>query len=117
MAPRIAQHFGIGGVIGILNRDDGAAQLRVFVPQVARELLLGLSRSDHQNFMHAFERLRDFIKELAIGGRLVAAMGTLSAVYALMLIVRMDHGIRLFRRCELPSGCLLMIDPNDGVIM
>jgi hypothetical protein len=35
----------------------------------------------------------------------------------LMLAVRMDHGVRLFGRRELPNGRALMIDPDDGVIV
>ena len=102
-------------MIRVLDGDDGAAQLRILFAQVARELLLGLRRSDHQNFMHAFECVRDFIKEMMIGGRLVTAVRALAAMYALMLVLRVDHRIRLLGRCELPSGRLLMIDPNDGV--
>ena len=59
MASRIGQHFSVGGMIGVLDGDDGAAQLRVFVAQIARELLLGLRGSDHQNLVHALERVRD----------------------------------------------------------
>ena len=65
--------------------------------------------------MNAFERMRDLIKKMLIGGRLVAAVRALAAVYALMLAVRMDHGIHLFGRRELPSGRALMIDPDDGM--
>src|SRR5258706_8009001 len=59
MASRISQYFSVGGMIGILNGDDGAAQLRVLAAQKACELLFGLRGSDHQNFMYAFERVRD----------------------------------------------------------
>ncbi len=31
MASRIGQHFGVGGMIGILDGDDGAAQWRMLV--------------------------------------------------------------------------------------
>ena len=117
MAPRIRQHFSVGGMIGILYGDDGAAQLRVLVAQIARELLLGLRGSDHQNFMHAFERVRDLIKKMLIGRRLVPAVRALAAVHALMLIVRMNHGARLLGRRELPCGRPLMIDPDDGMIV
>jgi hypothetical protein len=104
-------------MIGILNGDDSAAQLRVLAAQIGRELLLGLRGSDHQNFMYAFERVRDLIKILPIGGRLLTAVRALAAVSALMLAVRMDHGVRLFGRRELPNGRALMIDPDDGVIV
>jgi hypothetical protein len=34
-----------------------------------------------------------------------------------MLIMRVDHRVRLLGRRELPSGRPLMIDPDHGVIM
>jgi hypothetical protein len=34
-----------------------------------------------------------------------------------MLVIRMNDRIRLFGGREMPNGRLLMIDPNDGVIM
>src|ERR1700737_4629737 len=98
MASRIGQHFSVGGMIGILNGDDGAAQPRVLAAQIGSELLLGLRGSDHQNFMYAFERVRDLVKKMLIGGRLVTAVRALAAVYALMLVVSMDHGVRLLGR-------------------
>jgi hypothetical protein len=67
--------------------------------------------------VHAFERVRDFIEEVMIGGRLVAAVRALAAVYALMLVMRVDYRVRLLGRRELPSGRSLMIDPDNGVIV
>jgi hypothetical protein len=117
MAPRKSQHFSVGGMIGILDGDDSVSQLRVLVAQIARELLLGLRGPDHQNLVHAFKRVRDFIKEAMIGGRLVAAVRALAAVHALMLVMRMDYRTRLLGRRELPNGRSLMIDPYHRVIM
>jgi hypothetical protein len=117
MAPRIGQDFGIGGMIGVLDGNNAAAQLRVFFMQVARELLFGLRRPDYQDLMCALERLCNFIKKLVIGGGFVAAMIALAAVYTLVLVMRMDHGVRLLGGGEVPSGRLLVIDPNDGVIV
>jgi len=117
VAPRISQYLSVRGVIGILDGDDGAPQRRMLVTQILRELLFGLRGTDHQNFMHAVECARDFIKEVWIGGRLVAAMRALAAMHTLMLVASMDHGARLFGRGELPRGGLLMIDPNDCVKM
>ncbi len=67
--------------------------------------------------MRAFERVRDLLKKMLVGGRLVAAVRALAAVSALLLAARMDHGVRLLGRRELPSGRPLMIDPDDGVIV
>jgi hypothetical protein len=117
MAPGIGQDFSIGGMIGVLDGDDAAAQLRMFLTQVVRELLLGLRRPDYQYLVRALESLCNFIKKLVIGGRFVAAVIGLAAVYTLMLVMRMDHGVRLLRRGEMPGGRLLVIDPNDGVIV
>jgi hypothetical protein len=52
---------------------------------------------------------------MMIGGRLMTAVRALAAMYALMLVMRVDHRTRLLRRRELPNGCLLMIDSNNGV--
>jgi hypothetical protein len=34
-----------------------------------------------------------------------------------MLVLRMNHRVRLLGRGELPDGRSLMIDPDDGVIV
>jgi hypothetical protein len=112
---RISQHFGIGGMVGTLDGDDGAAQVRMFVSQKNGELLLGLRGTDDQNFMCPSESMRHFLKKPRIGGSLVSAMSALAAMNVLMLIVRVDHGAGLLGGGELPGCCLLMIDPNDGV--
>jgi hypothetical protein len=44
-------------------------------------------------------------------------MRAFAAVHALMLVMRMDHGAGLLRGGEVPGGRLLMIDPNDGMIV
>jgi len=113
MAPRVSQHFAVGGVIGILDGDDAAAQLRVLVAQVVRELLLGLRGPDDENFMDALQRVRDIVEVMPIRGRLVAAVRALAAVDSLVLIMRVDHRARLLGRGELPDGRPLMIDPDD----
>ena len=89
----------------------------MLVPQIVGELLLGLRRSDHQNFVCSLEGVRNVIKILTIGRRFVAAVSALAAVYALMLIVRVNHAARLFGRGEMPSRRLLMIDPNYSMIV
>lgn len=104
-------------MVGILDGDDGTAQLRMLVTQIVCEVLLGLRRSDHQNFVCTLEGVRDVIKKMAIGKRLVAAVSAFAAVYALMLIMCVDHAARLFGRSEMPGRRLLMIDPNYSMIM
>jgi hypothetical protein len=112
---RISQHFGIGGMVGTLDCDDGAAQVRMFVSQKIGELLFGLRGTHDQNFMRAFECERHVFKKSRIAGRLVPAVSALAAMDLLMLIMCADHGAGLLGRCELPSGRLMVIDPNDGV--
>ena len=51
--PRIREHFGVGGVIGALDRHDAAAQRRMLVAEVSRKLRFGLRRSNDQDFMRA----------------------------------------------------------------
>jgi len=34
-----------------------------------------------------------------------------------VLTLGMHHGLFLFRRGEMPRGCLLVIDPNDGMVV
>ena len=62
-------------------------------------------------------RVRDIIEIMAIGGGLMAAVRALAAVHALMLVMRMDHGARLFGGGEVPGGRLLMVYPDDGMIV
>jgi hypothetical protein len=38
-------------------------------------------------------------------------------VYALMLVLRVHHLFFLFRGREVPCGGLLMVYPNDGVVV
>jgi hypothetical protein len=54
---------------------------------------------------------------MAIGRRFVAAVSAFAAVYALMLIMCVDHAARLFGRGEMPRRRLLMIDPNYSMVM
>lgn len=117
MPARVGQYLGIGGMVGVLDRDDGSAQLRMLVAQVAREFLFALRGSHQQNFVRAIKRVGYICEEMRVGGGLVAAMRTLSAVHALMLIMRMDHAVRLLGRRELPHGRPLMINPNDCMIV
>jgi hypothetical protein len=114
---RVGEHFGIGGMVGGFDGDDGAAQRRMLVAQVGGEFLLGLRGPHQQYFVCAVERMGDFRKEPRIGRRLVSAVSALAAVDALMLIGCVDDGVRLFGRCEMPSCCFLMIEPDDGVIV
>jgi hypothetical protein len=65
--------------------------------------------------VRAFERVRDLLKKMLIGRRLVPTVGALAAVHALMLVMRVNHRARLLDRCELPCGRPLMIDPDHGV--
>src|ERR1700688_508928 len=117
MPARAGENLGVGGMIGTLDGDDAAAQLRVLVAQVGCEFLLGLRRPDHENLVRSLERLRGVIEKVAIGGRLVATMGAFAAVHAFMLIMRMDVGARLLGRSEMPDRRLLVVDPNDRMIV
>lgn len=117
MPPRIGENFRVGRMVGTLDGDYGTAQLRMLVPQIVGELLLGLCGSDHQNFVCAVEGVRNVIKILTIGRRFVAAVSAFAAVYALMLIVRVNHAARLFGRGEMPCRRLLVIDPNYSMIV
>jgi hypothetical protein len=44
-------------------------------------------------------------------------MRALAAVYPLMIVVRMHHFFFLFRGREMPCGGLLMVHPNDGMVV
>ena len=48
--------------------------------------------------MRTFERVRGVIEKVAIGRRLVAAVGAFAVVHAFMLPMRMDVGARLLGR-------------------
>jgi len=61
MPPRIGENFSVGGMISIFNGNNGAAQRRVLVTQVGRELLLGLRGPNYQNFVRTLERARGVI--------------------------------------------------------
>ena len=117
MLARIRQDFGIGGMVRGLDGDHRSAQRCVLGFEECRELLLGLRRADHQNLVRTGECLRNFIEKPVIRGRLVAAVRALAAVHPLMLLMCMDDAVGLFRGGELPDGRLLMIDPNDGMIV
>jgi hypothetical protein len=67
--------------------------------------------------MGAAQGLRDIIEKMMIGLRFVTAMRALAAVDALVLVLRMHHGLFLFRWREMPCGCFLVIYPNDGVVV
>lgn len=117
MPARVGQYLGIGGMVGVLDRDDGRAQLRMLVAQVAREFLFALRGSHQQNFVRAIKRVGYIREEMRVGRGLVATMRTFSAVHALMLIMRMNHAVRLLGRRELPHGRPLMINPNGCMIV
>ncbi len=117
MPARIGQNFGVGRMVGILDGDYGTPQLRMFVTQIGRKLLLAPCRADDENFVGTVEGMRDVIKKLTIGGRPMAPVCALAAVYTLMLIMSPDHAALLFGRGEVPSGRLLMIDPNYSMVM
>jgi len=116
VTPGISEHFGIGGVIRVLHGHDAAAQRSMFRAQKVRQFLLGLRGSDDQYFVRAGERMRDFVEELMIGRRFVAAMRALAAMHP-GLAMRVNHRAFLFGRGELPYGGLLVIDPYNGVKM
>ena len=67
--------------------------------------------------MGAGERLRDVIEKMMIGAGSMTAVRALAAVYPLMLIFRVHLGLFLFGRREVPRGRLLMIDPNNRMIV
>lgn len=117
MPPRVGEYFRVGGMVGTFNGDDGAAQGRVLVAQVGRKLLLGLRRPDHQNFVRALERMRGVIEKMAVGRRLVTAVGAFAVMHALMLFMRVNNGALLLGRRELPNSRLLMVDPNDRMVV
>jgi hypothetical protein len=117
MFARIAQDLGVGGVIGVFDRDDGFSKLRVFVAQIGGEFLLGLRRADQQNLMGTAQGLRDVIEEMMVRRGLVTAVSTLAAVDTLVLILRTQFGFFLLGGREVPGGCFLVIYPNDGVIV
>jgi hypothetical protein len=115
--PRKLEYLRVGGMIGIFDRDDGPPELRIFIAKIARELLLGLRRSDQQDFMGPREGMGDIIEEVMIRGRSVSAMRALSAVNPLVLILRVNPALFLFRGVEVPCGCVLMIDPNNRMVV
>jgi len=104
-------------VIGAFDCDDGLPKLRVFIAQIGGELLLGLCGANHQDFVGTAQGLRNIIEKMMIGRRLVTAVCALAAVNPLVLILGTHHGLFLFRRGEMPRGCLLVIDPNDGMVV
>src|ERR1700722_2811077 len=80
MPARVGENFGVGGMIGSLDGNDAAAELRVLVAQKGCELLLGLRGPDHENLVRPLERVRGVIEKVPIGGRFVAAVGAFSVV-------------------------------------
>ena len=95
MPARVIQHLRIGGMIGAFDGNDRFPQRRVFLPQVARELLFGLGGTDHENLVRTRECLCDVVEEMMIRRRSMAAMLTFAAVNALMLIFGADLGLFL----------------------
>ena len=113
----VIQDLRIGRMIGGFDRHDGFSQLRILVAKVAGEFLLGLCGADQQNFMGAGQRLRDVIEKMMIGAGSMTAVRALAAVHPLMPIFRVHHGLFLLCRREVPRGCLLVIDPNNRMIV
>src|ERR1700722_6974369 len=104
-------------MIGGFDRHDGFAQRWMFVAKIGGKLLLGLRRADQQYLMGARQRFGNILEKMRIGGRSMTAMRALAAVNPLMLVLRMHHGFFLLGRREVPGGCLLMIDPNNCMIV
>jgi len=95
MLAGVAQYFGVGGMIGVFDGDDGLSELRVLVAQIGGELLLGLRGTDQQNLMRTAQGLGDIIEKMVVGRRLVTAVSAFAAVNALMLIFGADLGLFL----------------------
>src|SRR5882672_11019204 len=80
VAARVAEDFGVAGMVGALHRDDALAERCVFLLQEIRKLLLGLGRSDDQDLMRAREGRCHFLEELRIGRMFMPAVRALAAM-------------------------------------
>ena len=110
------QDLRIGGVIGGFDCDDGFAQLRMLVAKISGELLLGLCGTIN-NISWAPASAFATSSKMMICARSMTAMRALTAVDPLMLIFRVHHRLFLFCRREVPRGCLLVINPNNCMIV
>jgi hypothetical protein len=114
---RVAQDLRIGWMIGVLDGNDRLCQLRMLVAQVDRKLMFCLRRTNQQDLVRTRNRLRDFLEKVMVGGGFVAPVGAFAAVHTLVLVIGVNVGVFLRRRREVPSGRLLMIYPNNRMIV
>ena len=104
-------------MIGVLDRNYRVCELRVLVAQVDRKLMFCLRRANQQDLVRTRNRLRDFLEKVMVGGGFVAAVGAFAAVHAQVLVMGVNMGVFLRRRREVPGGRLLMVYPNNRMIV
>lgn len=107
----------IARVIKRLNPGNAFGNIRMLALNVRRQLLLGIGRSGNQYCARVHEGLRHAFQKPFVHRRMTTAT---SIRLVMNMLVRMSAADRRgihFRGVELKDSRLLMIDPDQSVIM